>query len=140
MIHVITGPPCGGKSTHIKTHAQPGDIIIDMDRLALALTIDGTGSHEYSAEVRRVARSARKGAVTEAMKIAHLMRNNVWIIHTDPPADDLREYRAHSARITLIDPGRAVCLERAQQRPIQNQRLVKEVLEKYYNKLDRANF
>jgi len=135
MIHVITGPPCGGKSTHIKTHAQPGDIIIDMDRLALALTTDGTNSHEYSAEVRRVARAARKAAVREAMHIGYLIRQNVWIIHTDPPPDALREYRAHSARITLIDPGRDVCLERVKARPTQNQRLVKEVLEKYYNKL-----
>jgi predicted kinase len=35
MITVVTGPPCGGKSTYIQDNAKDGDIIIDMDRLKL---------------------------------------------------------------------------------------------------------
>jgi hypothetical protein len=35
VIQIITGPPCGGKSTYITDRAKPGDIIVDMDGLRL---------------------------------------------------------------------------------------------------------
>ena len=47
MLTIVTGPPCGGKTTHIANHAHPGDIIIDLDRIALALTTDDTTHHYY---------------------------------------------------------------------------------------------
>ena len=37
-LYVVTGPPCGGKSTYVREHAKPGDFVIDLDRLALAIT------------------------------------------------------------------------------------------------------
>ena len=37
MIHVVSGPPCGGKSTYVDSHAQPGDLRIDYDKIALSL-------------------------------------------------------------------------------------------------------
>lgn len=48
---LVTGPPCAGKTTHVRQHAQPGDQILDQDDLgarrmnaALAAlpTTDGT--------------------------------------------------------------------------------------------------
>lgn len=52
---IVTGPPCGGKSTHIATHATPGDIVIDLDRIALALTTDDTTHHDYGTHIRYIA-------------------------------------------------------------------------------------
>lgn len=34
VITVVTGPPCSGKSTYVRTHARPGDIIVDFDAIA----------------------------------------------------------------------------------------------------------
>jgi dephospho-CoA kinase len=37
-LYVITGPPAAGKTTYVATHARPGAVVLDCDRLAVALT------------------------------------------------------------------------------------------------------
>ena len=37
-VYVITGPPAGGKTTWVRERAKPGDITIDYDTLAQALS------------------------------------------------------------------------------------------------------
>ena len=134
MITIVTGPPCGGKSTYVSEHARSGDIIVDMDRIALALTTDDVGHHDYSPQVRQVARAVRKAAVYEAMKISQLSMVNVWIVHTDPTPDSRREYSVASARYVEVDPGKEVCLARLDGRPKANHALVKKVLHDYYER------
>ena len=134
MITVVTGPPCGGKSTYVSEHARSGDIIVDMDRIALALTTDDVGHHDYSPQVRQVARAVRGAAVLEAIKMSQLSMVNVWIIHTDPRPDSRRQYAVASARYVEVDPGRDVCLSRLESRPKANHALVKKVLHDYYER------
>ena len=134
-ITIVTGPPCGGKSTYIAENCKAGDIVVDMDRLALALSVEGTLPFEYGGKVREVARAARKAAVGTALRVAQGERYlGVWIIHTDPSMDDRAKYRFAGARFVEVSPGRAVCLERLRGRPVENQRLVREVIDTYYFK------
>lgn len=135
MIVVVTGPPCGGKSTYIKDRAKSGDVIIDMDRIALALTTDDTASHSYSSEVRWIAMQARKAAVKEALfQFASRRGPTAWIIHTDPTADERSQYRLRNAQIVEINPGKDVCLERLKSRPEVNQPIARKVISDYFEK------
>jgi predicted kinase len=135
MITVVTGAPCSGKSTHVAQHATTGDIVIDMDRIALALTVDGATHHDYDEKLRSVARAARNAAVKQALSVAQGERYlNVWIIHTDPSANDRQMYRAMNARIMEIDPGKQICLERLGSRPERNKMVARKVIEDYYAK------
>jgi predicted kinase len=135
MITIVTGAPCSGKSTHVAQHATPSDIVIDMDRIALALTVDGVGNHDYDDKIRSVARAARNAAVKQALSVAQGERYlNVWIIHTDPSANDRQMYRAMNARIIEVDPGKKVCLERLGSRPERNKMIARKVIEEYYAK------
>jgi hypothetical protein len=133
MIQIVTGPPCGGKSTYINDRAKPGDIIIDMDRLALALTTEGTEPFTYSEKVRQVAFKARSAAISEALIVAQGERyQNVYIIHTDPSPDQRAYYRAMGGRIVECDPGKDVCLERVLSRPKQNHEISRKFIHEYY--------
>jgi len=132
MITVVTGAPCSGKSTYVMEHARTGDVIIDMDRIALALTTDDVADHNYSPEVRTVAISARAGAVKRALSIGGVARANVWLIHTQPDADALRSYRLASARMVTIDPGIDVCMERLTERPAANRDVVAQAIKKWF--------
>ncbi|MFJ3506037.1 hypothetical protein [Streptomyces luteogriseus] len=38
MLYVITGPSAAGKSSWIDAHAKPEDVVIDLDRITVALT------------------------------------------------------------------------------------------------------
>ena len=135
MIWIVTGPPCSGKSTYINENATEKDLIIDMDRLALAICREGTQPFEYDDLVRKVARSARQAAVREAISRMQGERyRNLFIIHTDPNSDQRMSYRAANARFVELDPGKEICLQRLKDRPAANQAIAKQVIEDFYAK------
>ncbi len=116
MLTIVTGPPCGGKTTHIATHAHPGDIIIDLDRIALAITTDDTNHHDYPEHVRHTAIQARAAAIRAALPLAD--RYDVWIIDSRPTRTSWAAYRQASARHVTCDPGQHEVTRRAAtQRP-----------------------
>jgi hypothetical protein len=115
-LYVIQGPPAAGKTTWVAAHAGQGDIVVDMDRIAQALTAPGADYHRYGRTLRTVAQQARRAAISEALK--HSRTHDVYVIHTHPGPDALRTYRQHDAELVTVDPGRDVVLARcAEQRP-----------------------
>jgi hypothetical protein len=81
MLTVVTGPPCSGKSTWVKQHARPGDIVIDFDVIAQAL---GSPSvHGHSPALTQVAAEARHAAIAEAIT-QHHKGARVFVVDTQP--------------------------------------------------------
>ena len=102
-LYVITGPPCGGKSTYVRERARPGDFVVDLDRLALAITSEDTPHHEYPAHIRTAAIQLRKQAVV--MAIMWAKRGDSYVIHAKPPARARSQYRqAHAVMVELEAP------------------------------------
>jgi predicted kinase len=127
VLTIVTGPPCGGKSTHIRQHATPNAIIIDLDRIALALSTEGCDHHQYPPHVRNTALAARRAAIRTALDYTH--HTDVWIIDTKPTRESWATYKAHGAQTHKADPGVDVCLARAQrERPP----WVQQVIHDYY--------
>ncbi|WP_349866839.1 HNH endonuclease [Leifsonia sp. WHRI 6310E] len=114
---VVIGPPASGKSTYVAAHCKPGDVTIDMDRIARALMpYDPPASHTYPQHVRHIAVRARKAAIHSATRLRE--RVTVWLIHAVPTGADLAEYRGLGWQVVTIDPGRAIVEQRAMdQRP-----------------------
>ena len=110
MLYVITGPPASGKSTWIQAHAKAADVVIDLDRITMALT--GPGAPQWSQDRVhvRVAQRARYAAIDEALQ--HIEDVDVYLIHTMPSPKARARYRRLGAEIVTVDPGEAVVRER----------------------------
>lgn len=103
---VVVGPPAGGKSTWVLEHAKPGDVVIDFDRLAVALTGPGGDPHDHAPAVTTVARAARTAALEAAVKLAG--KADVYLIHSSPGRERMQRYLELGARVEVVDPGRDV--------------------------------
>jgi predicted kinase len=110
VLYVITGPPTGGKSSWVQAHAKPQDIVIDLDRITVALTGPGAPHWNHDPLQLKVALRARYAAIDEALR--HLDQLDVYLIHTMPSAKAMAKYRRLKARIVVCDPGREVVTQR----------------------------
>jgi predicted kinase len=103
MLTIVTGPPCSGKTTHVTTHAQPGDITIDYDTLALAL--GAPASHDYPPHICEVVFAARHSAITAAIS-QHHQGATVWIIDTAPGEARRQQYADAGAQFVTLTASR----------------------------------
>lgn len=99
MLTVVIGPPTSGKTTYVAERAQPGDIVVDHDRLAEAL--GSPHSHNHPPQVHLVALAARRAAITEALA-RHRAGARVWIIHTHLTTAGVRRYEAAGAQVVAM--------------------------------------
>ncbi len=110
MLFVVTGPPAAGKSSWITARAQPTDIVIDLDRITLALSGPGAPNWNQDEILRKVSLRARFAAIDEAVK--HRDATDVYLIHTMPSEKAHARYKRLDARIIIVDPGRAIVMQR----------------------------
>lgn len=110
MLYVVTGPPAAGKSSWIQAHATARDIVIDLDRITVALTGPGAPHWNHDPLHQRVAQRARYAAIDEALQ--HLDKLDVYLIHTLPNAKAMAKYKRLDAKIVAVDPGRDVVMAR----------------------------
>lgn len=102
MLYVITGPPCAGKSTWVRDRAKPGDIVIDLDRMALALTAEETAPYEYPRHIRLLAMAARKAVIGLAVTARNA---DIYLIHSKPSGKQKSQYiRARAQFVELSAP------------------------------------
>lgn len=110
MIHIVSGPPCAGKSTYVREHAKGGDLRVDYDLIATAL--GSVNSHAADGLIKQAAFAAREGVIETALKNAD---DESWIIHTSPSEEHMKRYEEAGAEFIELDPGKEVCLERAKE-------------------------
>jgi predicted kinase len=87
VITIITGPPLSGKSTYVRDHAKPRDVVIDFDVLAQALGSDA--HHDHHLWIAQVTAAAWGAAVRRALAARG---HDTWIIDTSPTPERARLY------------------------------------------------
>lgn len=114
MIHVVTGHICAGKSTYVRQHAKGLDVVIDMDRLALAISVEGTPHHEYGDHIREIARRARRVILDDAVRRHRQGGFDVWVIHAYPTNQEVGYYLSLGAGVKEITCDQGTLIERAE--------------------------
>lgn len=132
MIHVISGPPCAGKSTYLREHAQDGDLRVDYDVIATAL--GSMNSHAAEGLIKQASFDAREGAIKAALNDPKF---ESWIIHTSPSEEHVKLYEEAGAEFIELDPGYEICMERASQDERPQQTI--DVIERWYAKKKGRN-
>lgn len=107
---IVTGPPASGKSTWVRQHASSGDIVIDFDTLANALTLGDSDNHNHAAHTMAITKAARTAAINAALRHTHTC--TVYIIHSTPSSATLQRYRRAGAQVVQVDPGPQVVEDR----------------------------
>ncbi|MGW0821823.1 hypothetical protein [Streptomyces sp. NPDC002845] len=110
MLYVVTGPPAAGKSSWINARARPTDIVIDLDRIAVALAGPGAPSWQHDPTLLKVAHRARFAAIDEAVK--HRDTVDVYLIHTMPSPKARARYQRLDAEVVTVDPGQDIVMQR----------------------------
>jgi len=100
-ITLIVGPPGAGKTTHVQHHAQPGDLIIDYDQIADALTGNLKQQTHRNDEMHTVTMAARN-AILRTLREGKAGVPRAWIISANPKAETMFPYH----KVVVIDPGR----------------------------------
>ena len=103
-VHLVTGPPCGGKTFYVNLHRDKDDVVVDVDALRVAM-----GGHDFNGGTQHVIAMKIAGQIVyEARTLGY----TVWFITV-----------SHAPKIeyddlVLIDPGIETCYKRAiEQRP-----------------------
>lgn len=47
-LHIVCGPPASGKTHHVRTHAAPDDLVLDLDEIAASMS--GLGHHAWTSQ------------------------------------------------------------------------------------------
>lgn len=111
QVTIVCGPPCSGKSTYVREHMQPGDLVVDYDDIAQRLGSPRTHDHHASYHQRIEATIARAIAGIKAGR-----HERAWIIRSS--VTRARELAADlGGTVVVLDESDDVLHERADKRP-----------------------
>jgi 5-methylcytosine-specific restriction protein A len=108
---LVCGPPAAGKTTYVRAHRKTGDLIIDFDAIAVALSGETGLKRATPAELIPFVCEARD-ALINSLRRNHGLRH-AWVIAAAPALAD-RHPLAESidARIVILDVDADECERR----------------------------
>lgn len=135
-VFVIAGPPASGKTTYVREHMRPGDLVIDLDPIKQALTY--TDWYAAPDAVLPFALEARDAILRRLEQPSEVQR--AWIIlmgAKQAQRDELR--RRFNATVVVCEVPEVVCLQRIAvdpRRVNREQHLSEYLVRKWWNEYE----
>ena len=110
-VYIVWGPPASGKTTYVRKHMQPGDLVVDLDLIKQAISM--CGKTEAPDTLLPTALSIREH-IYGLIERREIDCQTVWVVAGLPRADE-REALARrlGAELIRIEATEQECLERA---------------------------
>lgn len=135
---IVCGPPAGGKSTWVRDHAAPADLIIDLDIIASSLS--GQGFHTWD----------RGKWLTPAIRarndmIGDIARQPNWsaaYLIVSEPEPDKRQWwqdKLNPKQIVVIETPPAMCITRAKADTDRNVATTIEAIGHWWERYERRD-
>lgn len=108
-LEIVCGPPCAGKTFYVEKRAKPGDYVIDLDAIGEVLS----AGFERSWTGPLLDRAIRMRNVMLGT-LSDLTTGRAWFIVSAPTAAEREWWQGVlGGKVVLINPGEAICLDRA---------------------------
>lgn len=136
-VFIVYGSPCSGKTTFVDSVAEPGDLIVDIDRVWAAVRANSCGDYEKPGELKTNVFAIRD-LLIDMIRVRRGNWNNAYIIGGYPLQGE-RERLAEvvgADKLIFIDAPKETCLLRAQQRTEQYSQFVHDWFTKYTPPVD----
>ena len=125
-VTLLYGPPCAGKTTAAKELAQEGDLILDRDAIASAITANT--DHDHDEAIKLAGDVLWRVLLDKARDHPH----DVWIVSCAPTRAERLEFAPLVDAMRLIWTDQDTCLARATaERPSKWAELVRNWFEDY---------
>ena len=99
---VVCGPPGAGKTTYVASHAQPGDLVVDLD--AIKSELSGLPPYHANHEEWRERAMRERNKRLVGLCFPDCPHPRAWLISSCPLVADRRWWRALGAETVLIRP------------------------------------
>lgn len=132
-VYIVYGAPCAGKSAFVSEVAEPGDLVVSMDRLWAAIRADKCGQYEKPAELKQNIFGLRD-LLIDMIRVRRGRWDNAYIIGGYPLQGE-RERLAEivgADKIIFVDTPKDVCLLRAKEKSDEWTQYVENWFDRYH--------
>lgn len=131
-VFIVYGSPCAGKTTWVDSVADPGDLILDIDRLWGAVRCGSCGDFEKPDALKAVVFDIRD-CILEDIRTRRGKWNNAYVIGGYPMVAERERLqdRIGADKLILIDTPQSVCLQRAAQKSPEWSKYVEDWFDRY---------
>lgn len=111
-LHMVVGPPAGGKSTYVDNNAPAGTPRFDFDKVAAL--VGGVESFDSTpSAVAEFVLAMRRGLLGWLFDPEAVQEHDVWVINTNPSENTISKWVQAGGVFHVLDPGESEALARA---------------------------
>lgn len=133
--YIVHGSPGSGKTSYVRQHKENGDLVVDLDLIGQAISMEGKTSLPYN--LLGTALQVRE-FLYQTIEELDLNCKTVWIVAALPKRAEREELseRLH-AELVHIDTGEDECMKRAMNDPERKDfELQKKIISEYFSKYE----